>query len=232
MARLGESAGHRAYIVDGDESHRAHCADQLATLGISTRSFASGTAFLEALPRLAPGGVLVDDVLLDMAGMVLIRRINGLSARFPAALMSGQSDLPTAIAAIQAGAVDLVQKPISEEALAACIENLQAHLMPEPEPLEPIESADERLARLTPRELAVLDGIVAGLPNKKIALQLGISPRTVETYRVRIKHKLQANSLPQLVKLALAARPAGASRPTPSRAAPATGHQASGHQAI
>ena len=216
MARLGGGPSEWTYIVDGDDTFRVRCRKQLSLLGFSIRDFDSGAAFLDALPLLPAGCVLVDNNLPDMAGTALISRLGEMGVQCPAALMSERSDLAIAVAAIQAGAADLLEKPFSDDALFESVRTLLGQLESAPDQAEAIAMTDGRLAKLTPREVNVLDGIVAGLPNKKIALRLGISPRTVETYRLRIKHKMQAHSLPHLIKLAVAAR---SSAPTPHASA-------------
>jgi two-component system, LuxR family, response regulator FixJ len=120
-------------------------------------------------------------------------------------VITGHGDVPMAVRAMRAGAVDFVEKPFVEEVIFASVKRALARLGAAPERHPMAEAVTARLALLSSREHEVLDGLVAGLPNKSIAYDLGISPRTVEIHRARVMDKMQARSLSELVRLALAA---------------------------
>ena len=191
-------------IVDDDEAVRDSLSFLLDVAGYRTRAFASGTALLEALlPPLAAadaGCLLLDVRMPEIDGVTTLERLRAAGFQLPAIIMTGHADVPLAVRAMKAGARDFIEKPFSDGAiLAAVAQALEA------EANTPGHAALARVATLTPREREVLAGLVAGLPNKSIAYDLGISPRTVEIHRAHVMEKLEARSLSELVRLALAA---------------------------
>ncbi len=190
-------------IVDDDEAVRDSLSFLLDVAGYRTRAFASGTALLEALPPLAAadaGCLLLDVRMPEIDGVTTLERLRAAGFQLPAIIMTGHADVPLAVRAMKAGARDFIEKPFSDGAiLAAVAQALEA------EARAPGHAALARVATLTPREREVLAGLVAGLPNKSIAYDLGISPRTVEIHRAHVMEKLEARSLSELVRLALAA---------------------------
>ncbi len=190
-------------IVDDDEAVRDSLSFLLDVAGYRTRAFASGTALLEAPPPLAAadaGCLLLDVRMPEIDGVTTLDRLRAAGFQLPAIIMTGHADVPLAVRAMKAGARDFIEKPFSDGAiLAAVAQALEA------EARAPGHAALARVATLTPREREVLAGLVAGLPNKSIAYDLGISPRTVEIHRAHVMEKLEARSLSELVRLALAA---------------------------
>ncbi len=193
------------YIVDDDEPIRDSLSLQLSSAGFMVRSFGSAQGFLDAAPALAPGCLVSDVRMPDMDGLELLRRLTERAMPFTVVVMTGYADVPVAVRAMKAGAVDFVEKPFSEEAILGSIALAQDRLTRSREEGEVAEAARARLALLTERERQVLEGLAAGLPNKSVAYDLGISPRTVEVHRARIMEKMQASNLSHLVRLALAA---------------------------
>jgi two-component system response regulator FixJ len=195
----------KIYIVDDDEAVRDSLGMQLDAAGYAVKTFASGVDFLNAAPALAPGCLIADVRMPEMDGLELQNRLAALKPRFPTIVITGHGDVLMAVRAMRAGAVDFVEKPFAEEAILASIRLAQSRLGPLQGHDDEAEPAVARLALLSTRERQVLEGLVAGLPNKTIAADLGISPRTVEIHRARVMDKMQARSLSQLVRLALAA---------------------------
>ncbi len=193
------------YIVDDDEPIRDSLGLQLETAGFAVRSFGSAQGFLDAAPGLAPGCLVSDVRMPDMDGLELLRLLAERAMPFVVVVMTGYADVPVAVRAMKAGAVDFVEKPFTEEAILDSIALAQQRLARSREETEAGEAARARLALLTERERQVLEGLAAGLPNKTVAYDLGISPRTVEVHRARIMEKMQARNLSHLVRLALAA---------------------------
>ena len=177
----------------------------LETRGFAVRAFASAREFLGAAPSLRPG-VLVSDVRMpEMDGLELQQNLAKRGFSFPLIVITGHGDVPLAVQAMKAGALDFIEKPFAAEAIlnaaAAAMERVG-----EPPDANPLAAAAAvRLALLTPREREVLEGLLAGLPNKSIAYDLAISPRTVEIHRARVMEKMAARSLSELVRLSLAA---------------------------
>jgi two-component system, LuxR family, response regulator FixJ len=193
------------YVVDDDEAVRDSLSLLLDTRGYTVRSFASAGEFLDAAPSLRPGVLIADVRMPGMDGFELQQRLTERGLSFPLIVITGHGDVPLAVRAMKAGALDFIEKPFAADAIlnsaAAALDRLVEPSEPNPFAAE----AETRLALLTPREREVLDGLLAGLPNKSIAYDLAISPRTVEIHRARVMDKMKARSLSELVRLSLAA---------------------------
>lgn len=195
----------RVYIVDDDEAVRDSLAVLLESKAYTVRSFGSGPEFLAATPSLPPGCLIVDIRMPEMDGLELQQRLVERALDFPMIVITGHADVPLAVRAMKAGAIDFIEKPFASDTIldslaAACA---RVARLGEQDPAK--AAASSRLALLSPREREVLDGLVAGLPNKSIAYDLEISPRTVEVHRARVMDKMGARSLSELIRLALAA---------------------------
>jgi two-component system, LuxR family, response regulator FixJ len=173
------------------------------------RSFASAPEFLDVAASLRPGCVIVDIRMPEMDGLELQRRLVDRALQFPLIVITGHGDVPLAVRAMKAGAVDFIEKPFAAEAILDSLATAFSRLVTRSESDAAAEGARAKLARLSPREREVLEGLLAGLPNKSIAYDLAISPRTVEIHRARVMDKMGARSLSELIRLALAvgARP-------------------------
>jgi two-component system, LuxR family, response regulator FixJ len=138
-----------------------------------------------------------------ITGVELLRRLKSLEAAFPVIVISGHGDVPLAVEAMKLGAIDFLEKPFEDDALLAAVRSALGRR--EQDARREAERAEisQRIAILSERERQVLDGLVAGNPNKTIAFDLGISPRTVEIYRANVMTKMQAASLSDLVRMAL-----------------------------
>jgi two-component system response regulator FixJ len=192
------------HVIDDDEAVRDSIAFLLETAGLSVRTYDSGLTFLSAADT--PPGCIVTDVRMpDISGIELVRRFKGAGRRDPVIVITGHADVPLAIEAMKAGVADFIEKPFDDEVLLAAIRAAVAEGPAAGGENPHRAQAAERLASLSARERQVLDGLVAGRPNKVIAFDLGISPRTVEVYRANVMTKMQAGSLSELVRLALAA---------------------------
>jgi two-component system, LuxR family, response regulator FixJ len=199
--------GSVIFIVDDDVAVRDSLEILLQSAGHAVRSFASGQEFLDVVSSLAPGCLIVDVRMPGMDGFELQRRLGERQLSIPVIVITGHGDVPMAVRAIREGAVDFIEKPFSERAIfdsiRLALSRLAAHEADSRAAADP--AILRRLALLSPREREVLDGLVEGLPNKTIAYDLKISPRTVEIHRARVMDKMQARSLSELVRLALAA---------------------------
>jgi len=196
---------HCIYVVDDDAAVRDSLALLLETKGYAVRTFESASAFLGAAATLRAGCIVADIRMPGMDGLELQEKLIERALPFPLIVITGHGDVPLAVRAMKAGAVDFIQKPFSAETI----------LMSAATALERITAAGEadeigtgvmaKLGRLTVREREVLAGLLAGLPNKSIAFDLSISPRTVEIHRARVMDKMGARSLSELVRLGIAA---------------------------
>jgi two-component system, LuxR family, response regulator FixJ len=193
------------YIVDDDVMAGHLLGQVLSAAGFAARSFASAQDFLDAAPWLAPGCLVADVRMPGIDGIELLRRLTERAMPFPAVVISGYADIPMAVRAIKIGAVEFVEKPYSEETILGSVARAQDRLTRSGEKTDAADAARACLALLTEREREVLEGLVAGLPNKTVAYDLGISVRTVESYRARVVEKMQARNLSHLVRLALVA---------------------------
>jgi two-component system response regulator FixJ len=193
------------YIVDDDDGVRDSLQVFLEAAGYTVRGFASPQDFLTVAKTIDFGCVLVDLQMPGMDGLELKHRLNELNIKLPVVVVTGHGDIATAVEAMRAGAKDFIEKPFTDEAILAGIKMGLAD-RPQSSVEDPARLAIlERLKILSPREREVLDGMVAGHPNKVIAYNLTLSPRTVEIHRARVMDKMQARSLSELVRLAITA---------------------------
>jgi two-component system CheB/CheR fusion protein len=148
---------------------------------------------------------LIDAYLPGMSGLELLQRIHDAGHRLPAIMITGNSDVPMAVQAMKAGALDFIEKPVGRIELLACVERALEQARDSSKLLAWRETAATRVASLTPRERQIMELVLAGHPSKNIAADLGISQRTVESHRSGVMKKTGSKSLPALARLALAA---------------------------
>ena len=193
------------YIVDDDDGVRDSLQILLESSGHAVRGFASPQEFLDVVGSIDFGCILVDLQMPGMDGLELQHRLRALNVKLPVIVVTAHGDIATAVEAMRSGAIDFVEKPFSDDAILTSIKMALAD-RPKLNAEDQIRAAIlERLKILSPREREVLDGMVAGHPNKVIAFNLSLSPRTVEIHRARVMDKMQARSLSELVRLAIAA---------------------------
>jgi two-component system response regulator FixJ len=193
------------HIVDDDNDVRDSLRILLSSAGYSCATHASGDDFLSAAPNVNTGCAIVDVRMPGIDGLALLKKLRERKIQIPVILATGFGDIPLAVRAMKAGAVDFIEKPCRltelQEAIARALEIAEKGRKDATEE----EEAARRLSRLTQRERQVFERLILGDPNKAIANHLSISARTVEIHRARIMDKLQAKSLPELVRLAFAA---------------------------
>lgn len=193
------------FIVDDDPGVRESLCLLMTSAGLSCRGYASARAFLAAYEPEVPGCLLLDLRMPGMSGTALQAEMERRGATLPIVFLTAHADVPTAVGAVRAGAVDFLQKPVEDARLLRCIQDALGIDSRARALRSESEDARERLGRLTPREAEVLRLVVKGNTNKGIARALGISRRTVETHRARIMHKTHATSLPELIRIVGAA---------------------------
>ena len=187
------------HVIDDQQAVREALAEMLRLFGYSVEVFPSADAFLER--SAAPPGCIVADVRMPgMDGIELVRELARRRVSLPVVLISGHADVPMAVAAIKAGAEDFIEKPVDDAHLLAAINRSLARAFDTLSRDQSLDDLRQRFARLTPREGEVLDLVVAGFTSQAIALKLGISQRTVESYRVQIMAKMRAESVAVLVR--------------------------------
>jgi two-component system response regulator FixJ len=200
-----ETGDYIVHIVDDEEPVRKSLAFLLTMSGFAVKMHESATDFLAAASSIRNGVLVTDLRMPDMTGVELLRNLVKANASLPAVVITGHADVPMAVEAMKAGATDFIEKPFEDVVLIEAIQRAAEQLVDKPTELDDVASIQTRLERLSDRERQVLSGVVAGLPNKSIAYDLNISPRTVEVHRANVMTKMQATSLPQLVRMALAA---------------------------
>jgi two-component system, LuxR family, response regulator FixJ len=196
------------HVVDDDASVRESLAVLLESAGHAVRTYASATAFLQAASDSAAGCVLTDVQMPGLNGLELQRRMSELGIRLPVIVMTGHGEVPIAVEALKAGATDFLEKPFDDVQLLAAVDSAIALSRRTHDEAAAVAAIVMRLATLTPREHEVLERLVTGQPNKTIAYDLGSSPRTVEVHRARVMEKMAARSLPELVRMTIAAQQA------------------------
>ena len=199
------------HLIDDDEALRESVAFLLRAADFEVKGFSSAQAFLASLPDSSLSCVITDVRMPDMSGIELIRRLKDLKVDVPVIVITGHGDVALAVEAMKLGATDFFEKPFNDDLLLASVRGAlqeQAHHTKRHAERAEIE---QRLARMSAREKDVLTGLIEGRANKQIAFDLGISPRTVEIYRANLMTKMQADSLSDLVRMALIVEMLGSS---------------------
>jgi two-component system response regulator FixJ len=199
------------HLIDDDEALRESVAFLLRAADFEVKGFSSAQAFLASLPDASLSCVITDVRMPDTSGIELIRRLKDLKVDIPVIVITGHGDVALAVEAMKLGATDFFEKPFNDDLLLASVRGAlqeQAHHTKRHAERAEIE---QRLARLSAREKDVLTGLIEGRANKRIAFDLGISPRTVEIYRANLMTKMQADSLSDLVRMALIVEMLGSS---------------------
>jgi two-component system response regulator FixJ len=196
------------HIVDDDEAVRRSLAMLLESVSHPVMAYASAEALLAAAAMpdgLAPGCLLVDVRMEGMDGISLIETLHRQGVSLPMVVVTGHGDVPLAVRAMRAGAIDFVEKPYAEERILEAVEAALGALRTTDQRRALELQAAAQVAALSPREAEVLAAMVAGKANKIIAFELGISPRTVEVHRAHLMEKLGVRTLPEAVRIGLAA---------------------------
>jgi two-component system CheB/CheR fusion protein len=200
------------FVVDDDSHVREAVRGVLEHEGWSVEDYDSCEAFLESYGAGRSGCLLVDAYLPGISGLELLHRLNEMGQPLPAIMITGSSDVPMAVQAMKAGALDFIEKPIGSSELVACVVRALEQSSDANKLSTWREEAVNRLAKLTARQRQIMDLVLAGQPSKNIAADLGISQRTVENHRASIMKRTGSKSLPALARLALAAASHGEGR--------------------
>jgi len=191
------------HLIDDDEDVRRAVAFMLGTTGLAVRVYESASAFLAQEGRDLAGCIVSDVRMPGVDGLGLMRALKERGQDVPVIIMTGHADVPLAVEAMKAGAVDFIEKPFTDDAMLAAVAVALGRAGNGRD--SGLDAVRARMASLTQREREVLDGLLAGHPNKTIAYDLGLSPRTVEVHRANVMTKMGASSLPELVRQALMA---------------------------
>lgn len=193
------------HIIDDDQAIIQSISFMLGSEDFKTTAHGSAEDFLQALPGLVPGCILLDLRLEGMSGLELQKQLIGVANAMPVVVMTGHGDVDSAVSAMKEGAIDFLQKPFSKAELITAIEAAHSQLVQTDHAVQGKAKAESLITSLSPREKEVLEGLACGQPNKNIAYNLGISPRTVEIHRANAMRKLEAKSLPDMLHVAFLA---------------------------
>ncbi|MBA16590.1 MAG: DNA-binding response regulator [Sphingomonas sp.] len=193
------------HLIDDDERVRRGTGFLLKVSGFTVRSWSSGVEFLKQVRQLQPGCILLDIRMPEMDGLEVQQALNERGVTLPVVLLTGHGDVELAVRAMKAGAVDFIRKPFEDDTLLNAIEQAFTLLDSSKNVMARAAEAELILGALSEREREVLDGLARGFPNKTVAYDLGISPRTVEVHRANIMAKLRARSLAEALRVAFAA---------------------------
>jgi two-component system response regulator FixJ len=193
------------HVIDDDASMRKSLAFLLKSAKITAEVYDRAEMFLERLPELQGGCIVTDVRMPGMSGIDLLRRLQDMKVTMPVIVITGHGDIPLAVEAMKYGASDFLEKPFDDDVLLAAVKNALTEQTSDRELTAQRAAIQKRLAKLSPRERQVLDGLVAGRPNKIIGFDLGISPRTIEIYRANLMTKMEAGSLSELVRMVITA---------------------------
>lgn len=189
------------YVVDDDEAIRHSLSLLIGAVGFNVRVFPDAASFLDSFDPALRGCIVADLSMPGMDGLEMQERLNALSCHMPIIFLSGHGDVPAAVRALQKGAVDFLEKPFNPKLL---LERIEQAIRTDTELSAAAKKAAEisaRVARLTAREREIMSLVVDGKSSKVIALDLGISERTVELHRARMMKKMSARSVADLVRM-------------------------------
>jgi len=203
MTSENPAAARAVHIIDDDQALRESLAFLLRTHQLEVRSFDSAKTFLDALPDASLGCVITDIRMPGMSGVDLLRRLKELKVGVPVIVITGHGDVSLAVEAMKIGAADFFEKPFNDDQLVASVRAALQQRQDQTKRGAERTEIEHRISKLSAREKDVLAGLIEGRANKQIAFDLGISPRTVEIYRANLMNKMQADSLSDLVRMAL-----------------------------
>ena len=202
MAGVAEQV---VYVVDDDQGMLDSTVWLLESVGLKAVSFTSGRAFLDACDNRLNACVLLDVRMPGMGGLNVQEEMRNRGLRLPVIFVSGHADVPIVVRAFKAGAHDFIEKPYNEQLLLDSVQQALSQVDDSQTVSEGLARVQARLQGLTPRENDVLLPLVRGYTNREIAEQLGVNVRTIDLYRSRVMKRMQAQSLPELVGMAIVA---------------------------
>jgi two-component system response regulator FixJ len=193
--------GPIVFVIDDQKAVRHALGEMLSVFGFTVKTYASADSFLASMPEPEPGCIVADVRMPGTDGIAFVRELQRRGSAMPVVLISGHADVPMAVAGIKAGAEDFIEKPVDDTELVAAINRGLARAYAAPP--APDTSLATQFARLTPRQAEIFDLVAQGYTSVAIAARLGISTRTVESYRAQVMDKMQAESVAVLVRQAI-----------------------------
>lgn len=189
------------FIIDDDDAVRDALGMLISSAGLHAEQYGSASRFLEEYDPNRPGCLLLDIRMPGMSGLELQQHLKERGTEPPIIFITGHGDIPMAVQATKRGAFDFVQKPVDDDELLERIHEALDTNRRQVEEEAQRQHVRDGLARLTPRERQVMEMVIEGKANKVIAIDLGVSQRTVEIHRARVMEKMRARSLAQLVRM-------------------------------
>jgi two-component system response regulator FixJ len=200
---VGAFADAVVHVVDDEDDVRDAVGMLLESVGLPAATYASAAEFLETCDGTRPGCVVLDVRLPGMNGLAAQEAMADAGIGLPVVFISGHGDIPMAVRAVQAGALDFLEKPFSDQDLLDCVHRALELDAQQRRSREAEAEVERNLDALTPREREVLEKLLEGKVNKVIARELDVSTRTVEIHRSRVLHKMGVANVSQLVRLVL-----------------------------
>lgn len=194
------------FVVDDDEAVRDSLVQLFLSVGITVNAYASGREFLDGYTAGVPGCLITDIRMPGMSGMEIQQEMNTLCINLPIVMITGHGDVETGIRAMKAGAFDFIQKPFNDQRLLEVVNLAIEKNVVDVKRTGELSAVRENIADLSARERQVLDLIVEGMPNKRIADNLELSDKTVEFHRANIMKKMHAKTLAELIRKSLLVR--------------------------
>lgn len=192
------------FVIDDDQAMRNSLKWLIESVGVGVESFASADEFLAQHQPGRTGCLVLDVRMPGMSGLELLEHLAQRNMHIPAVIITGHGDVPMAVRAMKSGAIDFIEKPFNDEALLDAIRRAIAYEEQQRNSHSEHLQVQERMSHLTPREYEVMTMVTDGRSNKEIANTLGVSAKTIEAHRARVMEKMQAGSLAELVRMALA----------------------------
>jgi len=189
------------FIVDDDKSVRKALTRLIKSVGLKVEAFSSANEFLKRDPHDGPACLVLDVRMPGLSGLDLQAELDRAKRTLSIVFISGHGSIPMSVQAIKAGAVDFLEKPFEEQALLDAVHHALQKDSAARQKLSELNEIQKRVDSLTPREREVFALVVTGLLNKQIAFELGTSEKTIKVHRARVMHKMQADSLPDLVRM-------------------------------
>uniref|UniRef100_UPI0040477D6F response regulator transcription factor n=1 Tax=Pseudomonas sp. TMP25 TaxID=3136561 RepID=UPI0040477D6F len=203
---MSQQMQQRVYVVDDDQGMLDSTVWLLESVGLRALPFTSGQLFLDACDEHSQGCVLLDVRMPGMGGLNVQEAMRARGVQMPVIFVSGHADVPIVVRAFRAGAVDFIEKPYNEQLLLDSVQQALSRAPTAAQTDPRLQAIEARLASLTPRERDVLLPLVRGYTNREMAEQLDISVKTIDLYRSRVMKRMQADTLADLVGMAIAAQ--------------------------
>lgn len=194
-------------VVDDDPAIRKSLRWLIESVGLTVEAFESAREFLDAYDPEKPGCIVLDVRMPGMNGLELQEKLRDMHSQIPIIIVTGYGDVPMAVRAVKSGAVEFLEKPVSDQLLLGHIQQAIEDDLKNRDKLAEQRAIYMRAEQLTRREREVLKLVVEGLSSKEIAAKFSVSLKTIETHRVKIMKKMQARSIPHLIRMSLSLSP-------------------------